>query len=99
MKSKAIVPTEKGARYMKALVNHFSRKVEASYAENQGSISFGFGRCEIEAGADALVFIAESEAQPQLERLEGVIDSHLKRFMQDDAVTLEWEALEPAPTN
>lgn len=66
MQSKATVATEKGARYMKALVNHFSRKIDASYKGNQGQISFGFGRCEVEAQSGRLIFIAESELQPQL---------------------------------
>ena len=81
---------------MKALVNHFSRKVDASYDGNNGSISFGFGRCDIEAQSDALIFVAESDDQPSLSRLEGVIDSHLKRFMQDEEVSLTWSAISPA---
>ena len=80
---------------MKALVNHFSRKIDASYQGNHGSISFGFGRCEIEAQSDSLVFMAESDNSSNLSRLEGVIDSHLKRFMQDEEVTLNWSALKP----
>ena len=91
MKTKSIVKTEKGGRYMKALVNHFSRKVEAIYDGNFGSISFGFGRCSIEAQDNSLIFTAESDTQPKLHQVEGIIDSHLKRFMQDESITLEWE--------
>lgn len=75
MKKKAVVSTDKGARYMKALVNHFSRKIDASYEGNQGSIAFDFGRCDIEAQDDSLIFVAESNTQPELDRLEGVINS------------------------
>ena len=78
---------------MKALVNHFSSKVEAAYDGNRGSISFGFGRCEIEAQNDALIFVAESDTQPKLDQLQGVIGSHLKRFMQDEAITLSWSEI------
>ena len=80
---------------MKALVNHFSRKIDASYEGNLGSISFGFGRCEIEAQPDSLNFVAESDNQTDLSRLEGVIDSHLRRFMQDEEATLSWSVSEP----
>ncbi|MFK7803763.1 MAG: DUF2218 domain-containing protein [Anaerolineae bacterium] len=98
MKEIATAPTKKGARYMKALVNHFSRKGDATYEGNQGSISFGFGRCEIEAQSDTLIFIAEGETQQKLTQLEGVISSHLKRFMQDEEVILNWVALSPEQT-
>ena len=79
---------------MKALVNHFSRKIDASYEGNHGSISFGFGQCEIKAQSDSLIFMTESDNQPNLNRLEGVIDSHLKRFMQDEEVTLSWSEVQ-----
>lgn len=95
MKTIATVSTEKGARYMKALVNHFSRKIDASYEGDRGSISFGFGRCEIEAQTDSLIFVADSDNQSNLNRLEGVIDSHLRRFMQDEEVTLNWSEVKP----
>lgn len=78
---------------MKALVNHFGRKVDATYEGNRGSISFGFGRCEIEAQDDALVFVAESASQQKLTQVEGIISSHLKRFMQDEVVTFNWTAI------
>ena len=94
MKSKATVSTEKGARYMKALINHFSRKIDASYEGEHGQISFGFGRCDIEALSDSLAFVAESASQPELDQLEGVINSHLKRFTQDEIVTLDWKAID-----
>ncbi len=94
MKNKATVSTKKGARYMKALVNHFSRKIEASYEGDRGSISFDFGRCEIEALSDSLVFVVESGTQPELDQLKGVISSHLKRFTQDEVVTLDWKSID-----
>lgn len=95
MKKMATTPTKKGARYMKALVNHFGHKVDATYEGNYGSISFGFGRCEIEAQSDALIFVVESDNQLKLNQTEGIISSHLKRFMQDEAVTLSWTAVNP----
>lgn len=92
MKKKATVSTKKGARYMKALVNHFGRKIDATYEGNHGQISFGFGRCEIEAQSDAMIFVAESDTQPNLDQLQGIISSHLKRFTQDEVETLNWSA-------
>lgn len=82
---------------MKALVNHFSSKVDATYDGDRGSISFGFGRCEIEAQNEALIFVAESDTQPKLDQLQGIISSHLKRFMQDEAITLNWSVINREP--
>ena len=44
MQTKATVQTEKADRYMKALINHFSRKVNAAYSGNAGYVECGFGR-------------------------------------------------------
>ena len=90
MQAISTVKTEKAPRYMKALVNHFSRKADAAYEGDSGHIEFAFGRCDIQAQSDTLSFTLNSPGQEELDRLKMVIDKHLVRFSQDDITGLEW---------
>lgn len=90
METTATVQTEKARRYMKALVNHFNRKVTAVYTNDSGYIKFGFGRCDIQATDDTLTFQATSSEADDLNRLQGVISSHLARFTQSEIPDLTW---------
>lgn len=92
MQATSIVKTEKAPRYMKALVNHFSRKTNAAYEGDSGYIEFAFGRCDIQANAETLSFALNSPGDEELARLKMVIDKHLVRFSQNDIVGLEWDA-------
>ena len=92
MQSTATVQIEKAPRYMKALVNHFSRKTNAAYDGDSGDIEFDFGRCDIQTDADTLSFALNSPTHEELERLKFVVDKHLIRFSQNEIVELAWEA-------
>jgi hypothetical protein len=52
----ATIETIKTERLMKALCNHFSRKITAHYEGDKGTIEFGDGKCELTATASALTF-------------------------------------------
>lgn len=90
MRSVATVQTDKAGRYLKALVNHFSRKVSASYEGDQGTIAFGFGTCLLQVDSERLGIHAESDSPEDLERVEQVLGSHLIRFTQDEKLLLTW---------
>jgi hypothetical protein len=95
----ATVQTVKARRFMKALVNHFNRKVSAEYTQDSGYIEFDFGRCDIQANDDTLTFQAGSNNAADLNRLQGVISSHLARFTQSEIPDLAWsKAEQPLPT-
>jgi hypothetical protein len=84
------VTTEKAQRYLKALCNHFSHKVQASYDENQGHVEFGFGVCDIKADANILSFELQAEDAEGFERVKFVVADHLERFSGDEALKLSW---------
>lgn len=90
MEAHATVSTEKAHRYMKALVNHFARKVSAEYEADHGFIDFGFGRCDIEASASAMTFNVSSSNAGNLQQVQQVIGSHVARFTQQEIVDLPW---------
>lgn len=100
--STATVETEKATRYLKALCNHFGRKVDSSYklADDQngtGRVEFGFGVCELDANERALTMTAGSESDLRQQRTQNVIASHLVRFMQDADLELTWRELPSEP--
>ena len=90
MVANANFQTDKAARYMKALCNHFGRKIEAKYEDNEGWIDFPFGRCDLRADNDGLSIRVEGHDTPTLLQLKRVVGSHLERFTQNELVSLDW---------
>ena len=86
----ASVATDKGLRYLKALCNHFNRKVEASYSGNLGKVNFPFGECIMEATDAALLIDISSPTDEWFERTKFVVADHLIRFGEKDELKVEW---------
>ena len=61
---------------MKALCNHFARKITTHYEGNKGTIEFGDGKCEVTANASALTFQAEAENDDGLVHVRQVVGKH-----------------------
>ncbi|MCA9884626.1 MAG: DUF2218 domain-containing protein [Anaerolineae bacterium] len=89
-KAHAIVETEKASRYMKALCNHFDRKVTATYDDDQGTVQFGFGDCQMQASSDSLVIDIQADGDENFNRIKHVIGDHLIRFSGEDITAIEW---------
>lgn len=88
--SESRVATEKASRYLKALCNHFSRKVQAEYTEDRGVVQFSIGRCDMLAETDTLVLHIEAENADMLEQVKAVVADHLVRFAPNDALDVAW---------
>ena len=86
----AIVATEKGSRYMKALCNHFDRKADASYNDTTGHVKFAFGEADFQVTDSAIQIEVRAESGAMLERTKHVVGDHLVRFGQKDELTVEW---------
>lgn len=86
----ARVETDKGLRYLKALCNHFNRKVEASYNDNLGEIKFPFGDCAMEATDDALLIEVVASNDELFARTKAVVADHLVRFGEKDELKVVW---------
>jgi hypothetical protein len=87
------VPTDKAERLMKALCNHFARKIDAKYEGDKGYIKFGDGTCEIAAASDLLTFKVEAENVENIERVKRVVVDHLLRFTPDEEIKINWQRL------
>ena len=86
----AVVATQKGSRYMKALCNHFDRKAEATYSDTTGHVKFAFGEADFEVNDSAIHIEVRAESGEMLERTKYVVGDHLVRFGQKDELEVEW---------
>ncbi len=86
----ARVETDKGLRYLKALCNHFNRKVEATYNGNLGKVMFPFGECLMEATDEALLIDVTAADAASFVRTKAVVADHLIRFGAKDELTVVW---------
>jgi hypothetical protein len=78
--AKASVPTANAAKYMQQLCKHWSHKLEVDLSERRGVVKFPAAVAAFEPGADALLVTIEGEKSEEVERLKGVVASHLDRF-------------------
>jgi hypothetical protein len=75
----ARVPTANGAKYLQQLCKHWSHKLEVDLSEGKGVIRFPSAVATMEASPDCLLVTIEADRE-SLERMKGVVASHLDRF-------------------
>ena len=87
----AQVPTSQGARYLQQLCKHWSHKLDVQLTDNQGIVRFPTAVATMTASSDALSVTVEAEDEETLQRMKGVVASHLDRFAFREApLTCEW---------
>jgi hypothetical protein len=87
----ATIETNKAERLMKALCNHFARKITAKYEGNKGYIEFGDGKCEIVATSSTLTFQAEADDADGLDHVKRAVVKHLQRFIPGEDIQIIWK--------
>lgn len=87
----ADIKTDKAERLMKALCNHFARKITARYEGDKGYIEFGDGKCEITVTSDTMKLQVEAENADNLARVQRVVVDHLLRFAPDEELQVNWK--------
>ncbi|GAB3905522.1 DUF2218 domain-containing protein [Kibdelosporangium lantanae] len=88
--SEALVSTDRPERYGSQLAKHFANKIDATWEETRGTITFPFGTAELTTEDGGLRMRASATDQESLTRLEDVVGSHLVRFGQRDELKVEW---------
>jgi hypothetical protein len=87
----ASVPTANAAKYLQQLCKHWSHRLEVDLSDRKGVVRFPDGVATLEAGGDALLVTIESEGSETVERLKGVVASHLDRFAFREApLRFDW---------
>ena len=87
----ATIETDKAERLMKALCNHFARKITARYEGDKGYIEFGDGKCELTATSSTLKFQAEADTADGLEHVKRAVGNHLQRFTIEEDIQITWK--------
>jgi hypothetical protein len=81
----ARVPTATGARYLQQLCKHWSHKLDVQLSENEGIVRFPSAVATMRADPDALTVSVEAPDDETLQRMKGVVASHLDRFAFKEA--------------
>lgn len=89
--ARASAPTANAAKYVQQLCKHWSHKLEVELSERRGVVRFPGALVTLEAGAEALEVTIEGEKSEEVERLKGVVASHLDRFAFREApLRFDW---------
>jgi len=88
--AKASVPTANAAKYVQQLCKHWSHRLEVDLSDRKGVVKFPAAVATLEAGNDALLVTIEGE-ESEIERMKGVVASHLDRFAFREApLPFDW---------
>jgi hypothetical protein len=91
MKSSTTLLTPNGRKYMIQLCKHFGHRVPATYGERDGEIVFEAGKVGLRAAPVTLMLWADAPEASGLERLEQVVERHLKRFaFREPELSFDW---------
>ena len=87
----ASVPTANGSKYMQQLCKHWSHKLEVDLSEQKGVVRFPDAVVVMEARPGDLSVTIDAQAKETVERMKGVVASHLDRFAFREApLKFEW---------
>lgn len=90
MRSTTIIETPRAGVYLKQLCRHFGHRLETTFDDRDGRISFAFGECELHAAGDRLELTAIAADPESRERVESVVGSHLERFAFREELRVAW---------
>ncbi len=85
--------TDRAGRYLGQLCAHLGRKADATWTEDAGTITFGWGVCTLRAADDGLHLEVEAEDVAGHDRARAVVEDHLVRFGARDELAISWGAV------
>src|SRR3954470_24776536 len=91
--SEATIRRASASRYLQQLCKHWSHKFAVSFTPEHGTIPFDETRvCTLDGSKDALALRIDAADDATLERMEGVVVEHLKRFaFREELDDVRWE--------
>lgn len=93
MQMTADFATERATGLMTTMGKHFGHKIPVTMADDYVILGFEMGEARIDTTAEGLHLSLQGSDAEALERLRGVVESHLLRFAQrDDPAPLAWSA-------
>ena len=102
MNGVALVPTNKGSRYLQQLCKHWEHNLEVEFTAERGRVTFPRDARGADwprdalftmvAHPDALECRIEASAPGQLEGLKGAVERHLDRFaFREGPLKYDWK--------
>jgi hypothetical protein len=91
--SQANIATASASRYLQQLCKHWSHKFAVEFTPEHGTIPFDdTRRCKLDASPDRLALRIEAADDAAVERMQGVVIEHLKRFaFREELGDVRWE--------
>ena len=91
--AQATIPTVAASRYLQQLCRHWSHKFAVTFTPQHGTIPFDGTRvCTLDASPEHLALRIEAADDATLERTQGVVIEHLKRFaFREELDDVRWE--------
>ncbi|PRY64385.1 hypothetical protein B0H98_10544 [Vreelandella songnenensis] len=91
--SRAEIATASGERIINRLCKHWAHKLEVEHTQQDAKILFpDMGTCVMHAEPAVLSVSIETQEKEHLDKLEGVVESHLVRMAKDEALTVIWKS-------
>jgi hypothetical protein len=88
--SRAEVATDAPDRYAKQLVSHLGHRVAFTSAGGTSTAAFGEATGSVIVGEGVLTLLVHAPDEESLERVTGVLGSHLERFGQRNELAVTW---------
>ena len=86
------VPTANAAKYVAQLCRHWSHKLPVDQRDDRGNVKFGDAVATLEPDAEELVVTILANDESTVERLQGMVATHLDRFAFREApLTFAWQ--------
>ena len=64
---------------------------QLDWSETQATISFGQGRCTVQAAPGTLILRAEAADEEHLQQIQQIVAADIERFGQRDHLTVSWQ--------
>lgn len=91
-KTIAVVSTESGWKYLQQLCKHWAHKLEVELTDQKGVVKFAEATAVMTSDPKALTVEIEAVSDEVLERMKGVVSSHLDRFAFREApLPFDWK--------
>lgn len=90
----AVVATPMAARYLGQLCKHFAHKISVDHQPTatppQGVAHFPWGNCVMVVHDEQLEITTFADGAEAGQRIEAVVDDHLRRFAWREEIALTW---------
>ena len=87
----ANVPTANASKYIQQLCKHWSHRLEVDLSEQKGVVRFPDAVVTLVVQPDDLTVTIDAQEKETVERIKGVVASHLDRFAFREApLKFDW---------